>query len=270
MDYKDKIVWITGASSGIGEHLAYALAEQGAKLILSSRNEKELQRVKNNCHTESDILILPLDVADFESIPSAVERAMQHFEKIDILICNAGISQRALVQDTKLEVDQKIMNINYMGTVAMIKAVLPVFLQQGYGHVVAVSSVMGKVGVPFRSAYAASKHALHGFFDAFRAEVARNNIQTTILIPGYVRTNVTINALRGDGSKNSVMAPETASGLDPSVFAQRALKAIYYKREEVLIGNKEIFTVYVKRFFPGILSSMLKRIKFATDLADKG
>ncbi|MFN7118603.1 MAG: SDR family oxidoreductase [Saprospiraceae bacterium] len=265
MDFKNKIVWITGASSGIGEHLAYALAEQGAKLILSSRNEKELQRVKNNCHQDSDILLLPLDVADFAAIPPSVEMALQHFGKIDILINNAGISQRSLIKDTALEVDQKIMNINYLGTVAMTKAVLPVMLKQGHGQMVVISSVMGKVGVPYRSAYAASKHALHGFFDALRAEVAKDNIDVTVILPGYVRTNVTINALRGDGSQNSVMAPETAKGMDPGIFAQRALKAIANKREEVLIGNKEIYAVLVKRLFPGFLSYMTKRIKFAAE-----
>lgn len=265
MNYQEKVVWITGASSGIGEHLAYALAEQGAKLILSSRNEKELQRVKNNGQKDADILIIPLDVTDFAAIPAAVETAVQHFGKIDILINNAGISQRALVKDTQLEVDQKIMAINYMGKVAMTKAILPLMLRQGYGQIVVISSVMGKVGVPYRSAYAASKHALHGFFDSLRAEVAKDNIDITIILPGYVRTNVTINALKGDGSKNNVMAPETAKGMDPDVFAQRALKAIAHKREEVMIGDKEIYTVYVKRFFPGFLSYMTKRIKFAAE-----
>lgn len=265
MDYKGKVVWITGASSGIGEHLAYALAEQGAKLILSSRNEKELQRVKNNCHKDSDILLIPLDVSEFATIPPNVETVWSHYGKIDTLINNAGISQRALIKDTTLEVDQKIMNINYLGTVAMTKAVLPGMLKQGFGQIVVISSVMGKVGVPYRSAYAASKHALHGFFDCLRAEVAKDNIQVTMILPGYVRTNVTINALRGDGSQNSTMAPETAKGMDPGIFAQRALKAIANKREEVLIGNKEIYTVYVKRFFPGFLSYMTKRIKFAAE-----
>jgi dehydrogenase/reductase SDR family protein 7B len=265
MDYNEKVVWITGASSGIGEHLAYALAEQGAKLILSSRNEKELQRVKNNCHNDSDILIIPLDVTDFGAIPAAVEDAMSKFGKIDILINNAGISQRSLVKDTQLEVDQKIMSINYLGKVAMTKAILPIMLRQGHGQIVVISSVMGKVGVPYRSAYAASKHALHGFFDALRAEVARDNIAITLILPGYVRTNVTINALKGDGSKNNVMANETSKGMSPEIFAQRALKAIARKREEVLIGNKEVYTTYVKRFFPGFLSYMTKRIKFAPE-----
>jgi short-subunit dehydrogenase len=265
MVYQNKVVWITGASSGIGEHLAYALAEQGAKLILSSRNEKELQRVKNNCRHDADILIVVLDVTDFAAIPAAVANAVQHFGKLDILINNAGISQRALVKDTQLEVDQKIMTINYLGKVAMTKAVLPVLLRQGFGQIVVISSVLGKVGVPYRSAYAASKHALHGFFDSLRAEIARENIQITIIIPGYVRTNVTINALKGDGSKNNVMAEETAKGMDPAVFAQRALKAIDKKREEIMIGNKEIYSVYVKRFLPGFLSYMTRRIKFAPE-----
>lgn len=262
MSFQNKVVWITGASSGIGEHFTYAFAEQGARLILSARNEKELQRVKNNCSKTADILILPLDVVNFEAIPATVEQAVAHFGKIDILINNAGVSQRALVIDTKLEVDQQIMNVNYFGKVAITKAVLPVMLQQGFGHIVVISSVMGIIGVPFRSAYSAAKHALHGYFDSLRTEMASSNIKVTIICPGYIRTNVTINALKGNGSKNNVMTHESAKGMDPGIFAQKALHAIDRGREEVMIGGKEIYSAYVKRFFPGVFSYFTKRMDF--------
>lgn len=262
MNFQDKVIWITGASSGIGEHLAYAFAEQGAKLALSSRNEKELLRVKNNCGAGADILVLPLDVADFSAIENAVKQLIEKYDHIDIVINNAGISQRALAQETALDVDQKILNVNYLGKVAVAKAVLPVLLRQRAGQIVVISSVMGKIGVPYRSAYAASKHALHGFFDSLRAEVYDHNIKVTIICPGYVHTNVTINALKGDGSKNNVMADETRKGMEPGLFAQKALRVIFKQKEEALIGGKEIFAVYLKRFFPGLLSKIVRRVNF--------
>lgn len=267
MEFQDKVVWITGASSGIGEHLAYALAELKAKLILSSRNEKELQRVKDNCPEGSDILILPLDVSDFDSIPAAVVKAVANFGNIHILINNAGVSQRSLIKDTTFEVDRRIMDINYLGTVAMTKAVLPVMLEQGSGHITVMSSVMGKVGVPYRSAYAASKHALHGYFDSLRAEHYRDNIKVTIFCPGYIRTNVTINALTGDGSKNNKMAVETSRGMDPAIFAQKALRAIAHGKEEAYIGGREIMSIHVKRLFPKFFSFVVKRLNFKPEVA---
>ncbi|MDX1941432.1 MAG: SDR family oxidoreductase [Saprospiraceae bacterium] len=267
MNFKDKVVWITGASSGIGEHFAYALADLGAKLILSSRNERELQRVKNNCNNNLDVLTIPLDVAAFDTIPAAVKEAVAHFGSIHILINNAGVSQRSLIKDTTFEVDHRIMSINYLGTVAMTKAVLPVMIKQQEGQIVVISSVMGKAGVPYRSAYAASKHALHGYFDSLRSEVFRDNIKVTIICPGYVRTNVTINALKGDGSKNNAMAVETSKGMDPAYFVQKALRVIRQEREEVYIGGKEILTIYVKRFLPNFFSFVVKRLNFKPEVA---
>ena len=151
------------------------------------------------------------------------------------------------------------MDINYIGTVALTKSVLPTMVRQQFGHIVVISSVLGKFGTPFRSGYAASKHALHGFFDTLRAEVYADNIKVTIICPGYVHTNVTINALKGDGSKNMVMAESTRSGLEPSDFALKALKAIAKEKKEVLIGRKEVLMVYIKRFLPWLYYRMIKK-----------
>ncbi|NUN99776.1 MAG: SDR family oxidoreductase [Saprospiraceae bacterium] len=259
MSFQNKVVWITGASSGIGEHLAYAFATQGARLILSSRNEAELERVKKRCTAAAQVLLLPLDVAQFGTIPEAVQKATAQFGQIDVLVNNAGISQRALAADSAFEVDQRIMDVNFLGTVAMTKAVLPLMLARRSGQIVVISSVMGKVGFPGRSAYAASKHALHGFFDTLRAEVFRHNIKVTILCPGYVQTNVTVNALKGDGSKNNVMAEETRNGIPADVFAAKALRIIAAEKEEALIGGKELLGVYLKRFIPGVLSRIIRK-----------
>jgi short-subunit dehydrogenase len=259
MSFQNKVVWITGASSGIGEHLAYAFAAQGAKLILSSRNEAELERVKDQCQGAGQVLLLPLDVAQFDTIPGAVQKAIAQFGQIDILVNNAGISQRALAADSAFEVDQRIMNVNFLGTVAMTKAVLPFMLARKSGQIVVMSSVMGKVGFPGRSAYAASKHALHGFFDTLRAEVYRHNLTVTILCPGYVQTNVTVNALKGDGTPTNVMAEETRNGIPADVFAIKALRVIEAEKEEAVIGGKETLGVYLKRFLPGVLSQIIRK-----------
>ncbi len=259
MSFQNKVVWITGASSGIGEHLAYAFAAQGAKLILSSRKGAELERVKNQCQGAGQVFILPLDVAQFDTIPDAVQKAIAQFGQIDILVNNAGISQRALAADSAFEVDQRIMNVNFLGTVAMTKAVLPFMLARKSGQIVVMSSVMGKVGFPGRSAYAASKHALHGFFDTLRAEVYRHNLTVTILCPGYVQTNVTVNALKGDGTPTNVMAEETRNGIPADVFAIKALRVIEAEKEEAVIGGKETLGVYLKRFLPGVLSQIIRK-----------
>ncbi|NRA49956.1 MAG: SDR family oxidoreductase [Phaeodactylibacter sp.] len=258
MHFKDKVVWITGASSGIGENLAYAFAEHGADLILSARNEQELKRVEQNITSGSKVLLSPMDVTAYDQISGITARAINHFGKIDILVNNAGISQRSLVADTGLSVDQKIMDVNFIGTVAVTKAVLPYMIRQKQGQIIAISSVMGKIGTPRRSAYAASKHALHGFFDCLRAEVYDKNIKVTLICPGYVHTNVSINALTGDGSKNNVMADTTKGGLKPDEFAKKALRAIYKEKKEVYIGGKEILGIYIRRFFPNLLFKIVQ------------
>ncbi len=261
MFFKDKIIWITGASSGIGEYLVYALAEQGAKLIISSRKEPELERVKGNCPEGSTVMIQPLDVADFERIPQVTELILEEFGMIHILINNAGISHRDTVRNTQLDVFQKLMDVNYFGTVALTKAVLPIMKQQQFGHIVTTSSVLGKMGVPWRSGYCASKHALHGFFDSLRAEVYNDNIKVTLICPGFVKTNVTINALKGDGSKNNQMADSTASGFEPAEFAPKFLRAIQRGRKEVYIGKKEVLGVYLNRYAPWIWRRIIRKLK---------
>jgi dehydrogenase/reductase SDR family protein 7B len=261
MNFDRKVIWITGASSGVGEYLTYAFAQRGARLIISSRNQAELERVKNNCKKPEEVHVLTLDVANFEQVGIKAQQAIQIYGRIDILVNNAGISQRAYVKDSLLEVDQRIMNVNFMGTVAVTKAVLPQFLQQQSGQIVVMSSVTGKLGTPKRSAYAASKHALHGFFDSLRAETYEDNLKVTILCPGYIQTNISINALTGDGSKYNTKKDKTQAGLAPDLFAQKALKAIYRQKEEAYIGGKEIMGIYLKRFFPRLLSRIVRNVK---------
>lgn len=259
-DYNNKVVWITGASSGIGEALVYAFAQADASVAISARNQEALERVRAACPNPEKIFVAPLDVAKFDQVSIVAKQVIDHFGYINVLVNNAGISQRALAKDTQLSVDQKVMDVNFMGTVAVTKAVLPTMLHQRFGQIVVISSVMGKIGTPLRSAYAASKHALHGFFECLRAEVADEGLHICMICPGYVNTNVTINALTGDGSPNKVKAESTAQGLSPEDFARKALRAIAAEKDEALIGGKELVTIYLQRFFPSFLRWMVKRI----------
>jgi dehydrogenase/reductase SDR family protein 7B len=261
MDFNDKIIWITGASSGIGKALAIALSKRNAKLILSSRNEVELQKVKELCENTAAIQILPIDLEDYHNLIEKTAQALTFFGEIDLLFNNGGISQRSLAKDTSIDVDKRIMDINYLGTIALTKALLPHFIQKNSGHFVVTTSIVGKVATPLRSSYSASKHALHGFFDSLRAEVYQNNIKVTLVCPGFVQTNVSLNALTGDGSPQNKMDAATNNGLTSEDFVIQLLKAVKNEKQEVYIGGfKEKLGVYTKRFFPKLLSVMIRKM----------
>ncbi|MCK0124220.1 SDR family oxidoreductase [Gelidibacter sp. F2691] len=253
MNFNTKVIWITGASSGIGKALALALSQQQCQLILSSRRTEALEDVKNQCQHPEQIAILPFDLGVYEQMKPLVFNAVSIFGKIDILINNGGISQRSLVLDTDISVDQKLMAVDYLGPVALSKALLPHFVEQKSGHFVTVSSVMGKFSSPYRSGYCGAKHALHGFFDALRLEHDKDNIKVTMICPGFVNTDVAKNALTGDGSQQKHQDEATENGMPVDEFAKRMLKAIEHEKFEAYIGNKEILGVYLKRFFPKVL-----------------
>jgi dehydrogenase/reductase SDR family member 7B len=261
MNFKNKKVWITGASSGIGEALALAFANEGAYLILSARNEVELKRVKMNCIGAEHIDIVLLDIGNHEEIFKIAKETIAKVGNIDVLINNAGISQRSLAKDTDFQVDTHIINVDLLGTIAMTKAVLPAMLAQKSGHIVTITSLMGKFGAPLRSSYAAAKHGLHGFFDTLRAEVFDDNIKVLMVCPGFVHTNISINAVVADGSKQGTMDEATSKGLDPSVVATKIIKAMRREKEEIYLGGREVMGVYMKRFFPRILSRIVRKAK---------
>ena len=261
MQFKDKVVWITGASSGIGRAVSLALSKDDANLILSSRNIEKLNEVKLQCEQPDKIKILKVDLDDYVNLNKLVQKAISLFGNIDILINNGGISQRSLAIDTDITIDTRIFKTNYFGTVALTKALLPYFVARKTGQIVVVTSVVGKIGTPLRSSYAASKHALHGFFDSLRSEVYDDNITVTLICPGYVNTNISINALTADGSPQNSLDKATANGLSPEYLAKRMLQAIAKKKQEVVIGGKlERLAVYMKRFFPRVLARMTRKI----------
>ena len=264
--FSGKVVWITGASSGIGEALAHAFSKQGAKLIISSRRKEELERVKAACQTlgAAAVEILPLDLAQVNTLPLTADAAIQVYGHIDILINNGGVSQRSLAKDTALDVDRRIFEINFFGTVALTKQLVPHFIKQGAGHFVITTSVTGKLGTPYRTSYAASKHALHGFFDSLRAELWKENpnIFVTLVTPGWTNTNLSLTALMGDGSAQGKKDDTHEHGLTPEFVAGKTVQAIQNKKRELLVaGPKETMAVYINRFFPNLFAKIVRKAK---------
>ena len=256
-----KTVWITGASSGIGEELAYQLAAKNCTLILSSRREEVLEQVKNNCSNHKKIYILPFDMTDFESMNAKAKEVHSLVGKIDILINNAGISQRSLIAETDFSVYQKMIDVDYLGVVALTKAILPHFIKNKSGHFVTVSSLMGRFSSPYRSGYCGAKHALHGFFDALRMEHSKEQIAVTMVCPGFVNTNIAKNALVTDGSAQNENDYATANGISAKQLCQKMIKAIEKEKYEVYIGGWETIGVLVKRFFPKLLHKLVLKSK---------
>lgn len=255
------VIWITGGSSGIGEAAAQKFSKEGYALILSSRNLQELERVKASCTFPDDCRILTLDLAASADFAEKVATAISFFGQVDILLHNGGISQRSLIKDTQLEVDRKLMEVNYFGTVALTKALLPHFMESKQGQFGVVTSLVGKFGSPYRSSYAGAKHALHGFFDTLRAEHHQDGISVTLICPGFIRTQVSINAVTGDGSPLGEMDQAQDQGMSPEACAKQIYRALKDKKEEVYIGGKETLAVYLKRFLPGLFSKILRSAK---------
>ncbi len=261
--FDGKVIWITGASSGIGEALVKELAmNTTSKIILSSRKEEQLFAVAGKARLSPDrFAVLPLDLALYKDMPEIAAKAVEKFGKIDLLINNAGLSQRSLAIETDIEVDKRLIDVDYIGTVALTKAVLPYMIKAGRGQIAVVSSLMGIFGAPMRSGYAGAKHALHGFFDALRAELYNQNIHITIICPGFIQTDISVHAVTGDGSAQGTMDDATMNGMPADVFAKKMLNAIRQQKNQKAIGGKEVLGTYLKRFFPGLLAKVVRKAK---------
>lgn len=260
-----KVVWITGASSGIGEAMAYVFAEAGAKLVLSARRADELERVKQSCKTSPEnVLVLPLDVADISAAEKAFDSVLQTYGQLDVLINNAGLSHWSKINDMSMDVLKRIIDVNFIGGVALTKVVLPHMLQRKQGSIVVVSSVLGKIVTAKQAAYNASKHALHGFYDTLRAEYSSSGLKVLLVCPGFVRTNVAKNSLNKEGQPINKDNAMIANGLDPLYVGKQVLLAIQSGKEEIILaGFKEKLAVWVKRFFPGMFSKMIQNTRLA-------
>ncbi len=258
----NKVVWITGASSGIGRATALEFAKKGYCLIITALEEDILEEVKAKALSLGalDVFVLPFDLSNTEELANLAETAWTHFGRIDIMYNNAGISQRGTTVETEMKVINKVMNINYFAPVIIVKHILPKMIQQGGGQLAVTTSIAGKFGFPLRCAYSSSKHALYGFFETIAAENYKDNIHVTIVCPGRVRTNISLYALEKDGKQHGKMDKGQASGISPEKAGKQIANAIIKKKREVLIGSKELVMVYIKRFFPGLCAKIARSI----------
>ena len=256
----NKVVWITGASSGIGEGIVKNLASQNVKLILSSRRAEVLEKVKAACPNPDNIRILTIDLAQPDTLEAKTKEALSFFGRVDIVIHSGGISQRAFAMDTDIEVHRRLMEVNYFSTIIITKALLPSMIENGFGYIVAISSLVGKFGSPYRSGYSASKHALHGYYDSLRAEIWKQGIHVTIATPGFIKTNVSVNALTEHGEKLNSMDQGQENGMSAEECGRQIIRAIVKEKEEVRIGGKETFGILIKRFLPGVFSRMIRKM----------
>jgi dehydrogenase/reductase SDR family protein 7B len=260
--FTGKVVWITGASSGIGEALVYQFAERGAKLIISSNDIPGLERVKNACGKEPEIVICaPFDLSNTSGIEKLVEQQINISGKIDYLVNIGGISQRSRIDETPMWLDRKIFEINYFGTIALTKAVLPFMISNKSGHVLATSSISGRFGFPLRSSYSASKQALHGFFETLYLENKANNIKSSIIIPGRVRTHISLHALDSEGKECGKMDDGLAKGLSPEKAAKIIIRGIVKNKREILVGGSELTLLYIRRIWPWLFFRIADKVK---------
>ncbi len=259
---ENTVWWITGASSGIGKGIVQYVLKAGAKVILSSRNEQKLLEVAQETKVSEDMfLILPMDLENMSNIEELTNRAIQKFKRIDYLINNGGISQRSLVNETSIDIDRRIMETNFFGSVILTKAVLPIMIKQQSGHICAVSSIVGKFGFPLRSAYSASKQALHGFFESLRAENIKNNIKVSMIIPGRVNTSISNNALDKEGQKHGALDAGQANSMGIDKASEVIFNGIMRSKKEILVGGKELLMVHIRRWFPALFYYMSSRVK---------
>ena len=259
--FSGKLIWITGASSGIGEQLCYDLSKLGARLILSARRADELERVRNACAHPQQHVVLPLDMLSEEAVINAADQVEREFGSVDFLFNNAGITQRSLIEDTPADIYRKVMELNYFSQVAITRKVLPGMLKRGSGHIVTTSSIAGLIGIPYRSAYCSSKHAIIGFMDSLRSEVHDKGLRVTTICPGFIRTNIIDTARREGTALDKVEDTVIKNGMDVSVAVDRMLKAVAAEKAQVVIADgKEGIGPVLKRFFPGAVYKMVRKM----------
>ncbi|KWW29448.1 MAG: short-chain dehydrogenase/reductase SDR [bacterium P3] len=261
--FQGRVVWITGASSGIGEAVAYRFAQEGARLIVSALEDEQLSHVAARCVQlgAPEAFVLPCDLSRLDSLETLAEQAWARFGRIDILYNNAGISQRGTAVETEMSVIRKVMDIDFYAPVILTKSILPRMIAQGGGQLAVTTSIAGCFGFPMRCAYSSAKHALYGFFETVQAENYKDNVRVTIVCPGRVRTNISLHALESDGRQHGKMDAGQAGGISPEKAARKIVRAIYRRRREVLIGSTELTMAYIKRFFPGLCARLARKVK---------
>ncbi|EPX3766382.1 SDR family NAD(P)-dependent oxidoreductase [Acinetobacter baumannii] len=259
---QNKVVWITGASSGLGKSLAGEFALQGVQVILTSRRFEELEEVRVGLLHPDQHLSVVADITNQQQVQEAYEQILKAKGRIDWLINNAGLSQRALIQDTTMETERAIMEVDYFSQVALTKTVLPTMLKQKSGRVVFVSSVAGLLGTQYRASYSAAKAAIHMWANSLRAEVSDQGVEVSVIFPGFVKTNVSFNALNGAGQPQGHQDEAIENGLEADVFAEQSVKALMQGQEYIVVGGtKEKLGVMVSRMSPKLLYKMIRKTK---------
>lgn len=258
---QDTVVWITGASSGIGKALALAYSAEGCTVVLSSRRAEALEAVRQACAHPEKAVVLPLDLTDPASIAEASRQVTARFGAVGLLVLNGGISQRSLIRETPIDIDRRLMETDYFGAVQLAKAMLPGMLGRGGGHFAVISSIVGIFGFPQRSAYSAAKHALHGFFETLRAEEAANGIRVTMVCPGRILTDVSLHALTKDGQEYGVMDHAQANGISAETCARKIMRAVRKNRKEIYVCRKDVLMVYFKRYIPALYYALVSKVK---------
>ena len=258
--FADKVIWITGASSGIGKALAHAFADEGAHLVLSGRREDALQEVADAILSEA--LVLPFEATDWDALPGIAKQAIAWKGRVDGLVNNAGISQRSLAIDTDYAVYRRIVDIDLLAPIALTQLVLPHMANRGSGHIAGISSVAGRVGVPLRTAYCAAKHGLVGYLDALRAETEiAHGLTITTILPGSVRTDVARNALEADGGRRGRSDSAIDGGMDPDDCARQIVEGMIAGTAEILIAEgQERALAEMRHRDPETLFSMAARL----------
>lgn len=260
--FSGKVVWITGASSGIGEALVFEFVSRGSRVIASSYDSDQLDRVADSCsHMKGSVIAVPFDLADAASIEKLVPEVVAREGRIDILLNIGGISQRALIKDTPLWLDRRIMEVNYFGTIALTKAVLPFMISAGGGQIAATSSISGRFGFPLRSAYSASKQALHGFFETLMLEHKKDNIRVSVLIPGRVRTKISFRALTATGEEHGKMDEGLDKGITPEKAAAQIIRGLKRNRREILVGSSELLMLSIRKYLPALFFRLAEKMK---------
>ena len=262
MDFINKTIWITGASSGIGKAVAIELSKEKTNLILSGRNEESLKEVAVLCEKSgSTVILVPFDLGNEKSVENAAKSVLEKKIKVDCLYHFGGISQRSFANETPLFVDRRIFEVNFFGTIALTKVILPEMIRNGGGQIAVTSSVVGKFGFPYRSSYSASKQALHGFFESLRAENTNNNISVSIIIPGRIKTNISVNAIDKDGKAHEKMDEGQEKGKSADETAKKIIRKLKMQKKEIMVGGKELIMVYIRRFLPALFYFLSSRVK---------
>lgn len=259
--FAGKVAWITGASSGIGEALVHEFVLRGATVIASSNDLYGLEKVKSACGDKSVMVhCIPFDLGDTQGIDKIVEKQVNSHGRIDYLLNIGGISQRARIDETPMWLDRKIFEINYFGTIALTKAVLPFMVSQQSGYILATSSITGRFGFPMRSAYSASKQALHGFFETLYLENKKFNIKASVIIPGRVRTSISFHALDSEGKEHGKLDAGQANGIMPQKAAEIIIRGIRRNKREILVGKNELIMLHIRRYCPWLFFRIADKI----------